>query len=184
MGIFCLFLTPDQAVYLIKHGFLPKWNIWRENSWECSLLEIRPDLDESSSEQGWKQGGQGAVVARGEVRRQATSCSDVFHKGPLPNGDADFEHCMLSFSTGNLKLIVIVGLLRSWASGVFNPFLLSLSRCSIFTNRSQVSLEKNLSASLPVTSMLVSILYRRGSQGSEKLTSFLVRQLVVSKCGS
>ena len=81
------------------------------------------------------------MVAWGEVHRQAISCSNVFYKGPLPNGDTDFEHCMLSFSTGNLKLIVIVGLLRSWTSGMFNPFLLSLSRCSIFTNRSQVSLE-------------------------------------------
>ena len=70
-----------------------------------------PRSVESSSEQGWKQGIQGAVVAWGEVHRRAISCSDVFHKGPLPNGDADLEHCTLSFSTGNLKLTVIVGLL-------------------------------------------------------------------------
>ena len=48
---------------------------------------------------------------RGDLHRQAISCSDIFHKGPFPNGDSNFEHWVLSFSTENLKLIVIVDLL-------------------------------------------------------------------------
>lgn len=45
---------------------------------------------------------------RGGLHRQVISCPGIFHKGPSPSGDSNFEHWVLSFSTEHLKLMVTV----------------------------------------------------------------------------
>lgn len=107
-------------------------------------------------------GRTGAVVARGEVHRQATSCSDVFHKGSLPKGDADFEHCGVVIFYRELEansdcgLVKIMNLRR-----VLIHFCFHL-RCSVFTNRSQVSLRRTSQPAFLWRVLLVSYFLQTG----------------------
>lgn len=133
MGIVCLFLNTNWAVHLITPGFFPKWNIWGQNTEGCWMLELCPDLDESSPERGWEQAGGEQWWLRGAF--VIIYGSAVFWKGPFPNGDSKLEHCVLLFSTGSLKQTVIVDALWLCTSGIFSPSLLSHSRCLIHTEQ-------------------------------------------------
>lgn len=97
------------------------------------MLEICPDLDEGSPERVCEQAGGAQWWLRGVFA--VIYGSAVFQKGPFPDGDSNIEHCMLPFSTGNLKQIVVVGTLWLCTSGIFNPFRLSRGGCLIRTEQ-------------------------------------------------
>lgn len=77
---------------------------------------------------------------REHLHSQAIHCSDISHKSPIPNGDSNSENYIFSFSTGSLKLIVIVDSSRPFTAGIFNSLLLSLSRCLMFTEQTSYHL--------------------------------------------
>lgn len=140
MGIICLFLNTNWAVHLIIPGFFPKCNIWGQNTEGCCMLEICPDLDESSPERGWEQAGGVPWWLRRAFA--VIYGSAIFQKGPLPNGQSNLEHCMSLFSTGSLKWIVIVDALCLCTLGIFHSLLLSRSRCLICTEQKSSIISK------------------------------------------